>query len=110
MGDFMWTGVDYYGETGWHNRGHCLGYLDLCGFKKDGFYFFKSIWTQQPTIQSYSGIRQHHAQHRCPALLRCKHSPVGKCPLAVYALDRYFVGQCQANRDNRHRMRVTEYS
>ena len=50
MGDFMWTGVDYYGETGWPNRGHSSGYLDLCGFKKDGFYFFKSIWTQQPTI------------------------------------------------------------
>ena len=50
IGDFMWTGVDYYGETGWPNRGHSSGYLDLCGFKKDGFYFFKSIWTKEPTV------------------------------------------------------------
>ena len=53
MGDFMWTGVDYYGETGWPNRGHSSGYLDLCGFKKDGFFFFKSIWTQEPTIHIF---------------------------------------------------------
>ena len=53
IGDFMWTGVDYYGETGWPNRGHSSGYLDLCGFKKDGFYFFKSIWTQEPTIHLF---------------------------------------------------------
>ena len=53
IGDFMWTGVDYYGETGWPNRGHSSGYLDLCGFKKDGFYFFKSIWTQDPTIHLF---------------------------------------------------------
>ena len=50
IGDFMWTGIDYYGETGWPNRGHSSGYLDLCGFKKDAFYFFKSIWTQEPTL------------------------------------------------------------
>ena len=53
IGDFMWTGIDYYGETGWPNRGHSSGYLDLCGFKKDGFYFFKSIWTQEPTIHLF---------------------------------------------------------
>ncbi len=50
IGDFMWTGIDYYGETGWPNRGHSSGYLDLCGFKKDAFYFFKSIWTAEPTL------------------------------------------------------------
>ena len=50
IGDFMWTGIDYYGETDWPVRGHSSGYLDLCGFKKDGFYFFKSLWTQEPTL------------------------------------------------------------
>ncbi len=50
IGDFMWTGIDYYGETSWPNRGHSSGYLDLCGFKKDPYYFFKAIWTTEPTL------------------------------------------------------------
>ncbi|GHU57896.1 beta-galactosidase [Bacteroidia bacterium] len=50
IGDFMWTGIDYYGETGWPSRGASSGYLDLCGFKKDGYYFFKSIWMDEPLI------------------------------------------------------------
>lgn len=50
IGDFMWTGIDYYGESRWPSRVHTAGYLDNCGFKKDGFYFFKSIWTDSPTL------------------------------------------------------------
>jgi beta-galactosidase len=50
IGDFMWTGIDYYGETHWPSRGASSGYLDLCGFKKDGYYFFKSIWTDEPIL------------------------------------------------------------
>jgi beta-galactosidase len=50
IGDFMWTGIDYYGETGWPSRGASSGYLDLCGFKKDGYYFFKSIWMDEPLV------------------------------------------------------------
>lgn len=50
IGDFMWTGIDYYGESRWPARGWPFGYLDVCGFKKDGFYFFKSIWSDEPTV------------------------------------------------------------
>jgi len=50
IGDFMWTGIDYYGESFWSSRGASSGYLDNCGFKKHGYYFFKSIWTQEPVI------------------------------------------------------------
>lgn len=51
IGDFMWTGIDYYGESWrWPSRGASSGYLDNCGFKKDGYYFFKSIWTEEPTL------------------------------------------------------------
>jgi beta-galactosidase len=51
IGDFMWTGIDYYGESRrFPRRGSSSGYLDVCGFKKDGFYFFKSIWTEEPTL------------------------------------------------------------
>lgn len=51
IGDFMWTGIDYYGESWrWPSRGASSGYLDNCGFPKDGYYFFKSIWTEDPTL------------------------------------------------------------
>lgn len=53
IGDFMWTGIDYYGETRWPSRGSGSGYLDNCGFKKDGYYFFKSIWTQEPVLHLF---------------------------------------------------------
>ena len=50
IGDFMWTGIDYYGETRWPSKGAGSGYLDNCAFKKDGWYFFKSIWTDEPVM------------------------------------------------------------
>ena len=51
IGDFMWTGIDYYGESWrWPSRGASSGYLDNCGFPKDGYYFYKSIWTDEPTL------------------------------------------------------------
>ncbi len=53
IGDFMWTGIDYYGESFWPSRVHTAGYLDNCGFKKDGYYFFKSIWTDSPTLHIF---------------------------------------------------------
>lgn len=53
IGDFMWTGIDYYGESGWPSRGAQSGYLDNCGFKKDGYYFFKSIWSDEPVVHLF---------------------------------------------------------
>ncbi|MCR4860656.1 MAG: DUF4982 domain-containing protein [Bacteroidales bacterium] len=50
IGDFMWTGIDYYGESRWPSKGAGSGYLDNCGFKKDGYWFFKSIWTDEPVL------------------------------------------------------------
>lgn len=43
-GDHMWTGIDYLGEAHWPNRSSSCGCLDTCGFEKDAFYFYKSIW------------------------------------------------------------------
>ena len=50
IGDFMWTGIDYYGESRWPSRGATSGILDVCGFPKDGYYFYKSIWTDEPVL------------------------------------------------------------
>jgi len=44
IGDFMWTGVDYLGEAHWPNRSSNAGVLDTCGFPKDHYYFYQSIW------------------------------------------------------------------
>ncbi|HVU25703.1 MAG TPA: glycoside hydrolase family 2 TIM barrel-domain containing protein [Opitutus sp.] len=50
IGDFGWTGVDYLGEARWPNKLATSGLLDTCGFKKDTFYFYQSIWTSAPMI------------------------------------------------------------
>lgn len=43
-GDFMWTGIDYLGEAGWPERSASCGVLDTCGYEKDSYYFYQSIW------------------------------------------------------------------
>jgi len=53
IGDFMWTGVDYLGEADWPEKSASFGVLDLCGFPKDGFYFYKSQWTEEPMIHLF---------------------------------------------------------
>jgi beta-galactosidase len=50
IGDFMWTGIDYLGETGGTSRGAGSGRIDIAGFPKDGFYFYQSQWTTKPMI------------------------------------------------------------
>lgn len=49
-GDFAWTGFDYLGEATWPRKLSSSGPLDTCGFKKDSFYFYQSIWTTKPMI------------------------------------------------------------
>jgi beta-galactosidase len=49
-GDFMWTGVDYLGEARWPAKASRSGVIDTCGFAKDGFYFYKSLWTKSPVL------------------------------------------------------------
>lgn len=46
-GDFMWTGIDYLGEAHWPERSSSSGILDTCGFEKDGYYFYQSIWKRE---------------------------------------------------------------
>lgn len=43
-GDYLWTGIDYLGETRWPSRGAACGALDTAGFPKDSYYYFRSIW------------------------------------------------------------------
>lgn len=53
IGDFMWTGIDYLGESWWPGKNANSGVLDLCGFPKDGYYFYQSRWTDEPMIHLF---------------------------------------------------------
>jgi beta-galactosidase len=50
IGEFLWTGVDYLGESQWPRKLTAFGALDSCGFKKDSYYFYQSLWTDAPMI------------------------------------------------------------
>lgn len=51
-GEFRWTGFDYLGEAikKWPSRFWNFGIIDLCGFPKDHFYYYKSKWTDKPMV------------------------------------------------------------
>ncbi len=52
-GDFLWTGIDYLGESRWPRRSSFSGVLDTCGFAKDGYYFYQSQWTARPVLHLF---------------------------------------------------------
>ena len=49
---YMWTGIDYMGESHkkWPQKGWDGDLLDFAGFKKQGWYYFKSIWVNKPHV------------------------------------------------------------
>ena len=52
-GMFVWTAFDYRGETfpwNWPAVISSYGAMDFCGFEKDAFYYWKSIWTNEPIV------------------------------------------------------------
>lgn len=49
-GQFIWTGFDYIGEpTPYSTKNSYFGIVDTAGFPKDIYYFYKSVWTDEPT-------------------------------------------------------------
>ena len=55
-GIFYWTGFDYRGETTPYEYpaiGSQFGILDTCGFPKDGYYYLKSWWTNEPVLHVF---------------------------------------------------------
>lgn len=56
-GGFFWTGFDYRGEpTPWQElpsiSSH-FGVLDMCGFPKDGFYYYQAWWQEKPVLHLF---------------------------------------------------------
>lgn len=53
MGCFVWTGFDYKGEPTpfkWPCVNSHFGIMDICGFPKDNYYYYKSWWTDTPVL------------------------------------------------------------
>ncbi|CAD0000935.1 sugar-binding domain-containing protein [Flavobacterium chungangense] len=54
FGQFLWTGIDYLGESGrWPSRGFYSGLVDFAGVIKPRGYFRQSLWSDKP--MSYIG-------------------------------------------------------
>ena len=62
-GQFVWTGFDYLGEPtpfnqdhrkelnpDWPSRSSYFGIVDLCGFPKDRYYLYQSVWSEKPMV------------------------------------------------------------
>ncbi|MDD4968534.1 MAG: glycoside hydrolase family 2 TIM barrel-domain containing protein [Paludibacter sp.] len=57
FGQFLWTGIDYLGESGsWPSRGFYSGFLDFGGFIKPRGHFRQALWSTKPVayIGTYS--------------------------------------------------------
>ena len=51
FGQFLWTGIDYLGESGrWPSRGFYSGLVDFAGQIKPRGYFRQSLWSEKPMI------------------------------------------------------------
>jgi beta-galactosidase len=55
-GLFVWTAFDYRGEPTpfqWPSVASQFGFLDVCGFPKDGYYAYKAAWTNEPVVHIF---------------------------------------------------------
>ncbi len=55
-GGFAWTGFDYRGEPTpylWPSINSQFGIVDMCGFPKDTFYYYKAWWGKEPALHLF---------------------------------------------------------
>jgi beta-galactosidase len=55
-GGFAWTGFDYRGEPtpyGWPSISSQFGIVDMCGFPKDNYYYYKAWWGGEPVLHLF---------------------------------------------------------
>ncbi|MCX6280902.1 MAG: DUF4982 domain-containing protein [Bacteroidetes bacterium] len=56
LGAFVWTGFDYRGEPTpyeWPCINSHFGIMDVCGFPKNNYYYYKSWWTADDVLHIY---------------------------------------------------------
>src|SRR6266567_2343606 len=55
-GGFAWTGFDYRGEPtpyGWPSINSQFGIVDMCGFPKDNYFYYKAWWGMEPVLHLF---------------------------------------------------------
>ncbi|HLV94545.1 MAG TPA: beta-galactosidase GalA [Candidatus Acidoferrales bacterium] len=55
-GSFGWTGFDYRGEPspyGWPCISSHFGAMDTCGFPKDNYFYYQSVWGSKPILHLF---------------------------------------------------------
>lgn len=77
-GIFIWTGMDYLGESGGfespvnyaedfpleaYSHGSFSGKLDITVQPRDQFYFHKSLWTEEPMIHASVLVNEYYPWH-----------------------------------------------
>lgn len=50
-GGFIWSGVDYLGESGWPSKGWPNGLFDICMFEKPRAAFHRAMWNDEPVVR-----------------------------------------------------------
>lgn len=61
-GGFAWTGFDYRGEPtpyGWPSINSQFGIVDMCGFPKDYFFYYKAWWRNEPSLHLFPHWNWH---------------------------------------------------
>ena len=60
-GAFLWTGFDYSGEPSpyMQNTVTSFGVIDLCGWAKDVYYYYKSWWRKEDTLYLFPDWNHH---------------------------------------------------
>jgi beta-galactosidase len=56
-GGFVWTGFDYRGEPTpferWPENVSHFGQMDLCGFPKDNYHYYRAWWGSEPVLHLF---------------------------------------------------------
>ncbi|MBW8845434.1 MAG: DUF4982 domain-containing protein [Burkholderiales bacterium] len=55
-GGFAWTGFDYRGEPtpyGWPSISSQFGIVDICGFPKDYYHYYRAWWQAKPALHVF---------------------------------------------------------
>lgn len=52
-GAFAWTGFDYRGETSWPATVCNFGIMDLCGFPKNNYHYYRARWSDADVLAIY---------------------------------------------------------
>ena len=87
FGQFLWTGIDYLGESGtWPARGSTAGLLDLAGQRKPLGWYRASLWSEQPVC--YLGTYRAQ-QSRRPRSRQIQEKPAPPQPPHPYATDTW---------------------